>query len=223
MTAPLGVVFDLDGTLLNTLDDLADSVNIVLSECGLPTHPVDAYKYFVGDGAAVLMTRVIPEAKLTPELHASCLARFRGVYAAHWAMKTQPYEGITDLLAELSKRGLRMAVLSNKPHDATLACVQEFLKDVKFEVVQGQVEGLARKPDPAGALAVAESMRLAPGQLWYLGDTSTDMQTAVSAGMYPVGVAWGFRTKDELIQHGAQVIIDSPHQLIALLDGKGIA
>jgi phosphoglycolate phosphatase len=223
MTAPLGVVFDLDGTLLNTLDDLADSVNIVLHERGLPTHPVDAYKYFVGDGASVLMTRVIPEAKLTPELHAQCLARFREEYAAHWAVKTQAYEGITDLLAELSKRGIRMSVLSNKPHDATLACVQEFLKGVKFEVVQGQIDGLARKPDPAGALAVARSMGLEPYQLWYIGDTSTDMQTAVSAGMYPVGVTWGFRPEQELIQYGAQVIIDAPLQLIALMDGKGIA
>jgi phosphoglycolate phosphatase len=223
MKRPLGIVFDLDGTLLNTLDDLADSVNIVLSECGLPTHPVDAYKYFVGDGASVLMTRVIPEAKLTPELHASCLARFREVYAAHWAGKTEPYEGITGLLAELSKRGIPMAILSNKPHDATLACVHEFLKEMKFAVVQGQVEGLARKPDPAGAFAVAREMNLAPGQIWYVGDTSTDMQTAVSAGMYPVGVTWGFRTKDELIEYGAQAIIDAPHQLIALLDGKGIA
>jgi phosphoglycolate phosphatase len=218
MTTPQGMVFDLDGTLLNTLEDLADSVNLVLREHGLPIHPLDAYRYFVGDGAAVLMTRVIPEAKLTEELHAACLARFREVYATHWKVKSRPYDGILEMLRGVAQRGIRMTVLSNKPHDATEACVGEFLKSVKFAIIQGQIDGVPRKPDPAGALAIARQLSIPPEQFWYLGDTATDMQTAVVAGMFPIGVAWGFRPVGELRDNGAKVIIDAPHQLVGLLD-----
>jgi len=219
MEQPHGIICDLDGTLLDTLEDLADSVNIVLAERGLPVHPVDAYRYFVGDGASVLITRVLPEERRDAETHARCLSRFREVYAVRWNVKSRPYEGIVDMLKEIRRRGIRLAVLSNKPHDATAQCVTELLKEVQFDIVQGQVDGLARKPDPAGALAIARSLHLTADQCWYLGDTATDMQTAVSAGMFAVGVGWGFRTKEELEQNGARVVLDSPGQLTALLDG----
>jgi phosphoglycolate phosphatase len=140
-----------------------------------------------------------------------------------WNLKTHPYEGIIDMLLQIRKRGIRMGVLSNKPHDATVQCVTELLKEVKFDIVQGQVDGLARKPDPAGALAIARSLNLSPDEFLYLGDTATDMQTAVSAGMFAVGVAWGFRTREELEHNGARVVLDSPGQLTALLDGVRIS
>jgi phosphoglycolate phosphatase len=222
MTTPQGMVFDLDGTLLNTLDDLADSVNFVLHEQGMPTHPVDAYRYFVGDGASVLMTRVLPEGVKNTGMHATCLSRFREVYATHWNVKTHPYDGILPALRSIAQRGIRMAVLSNKPHDATETCVRELLKGVHFDVVQGQVEGIARKTDPGGALAIARSLGIPPEKFWYLGDTATDMQTAVGAGMFAIGAAWGFRTKEELAGNGAQVIIDSPEELLDLLDGRRV-
>ena len=223
MEKPHGIICDLDGTLLNTLEDLADSVNSVLAESGLPVHPVDAFRYFVGDGASVLITRVLPEGRRDAETHARCLSRFREVYAVRWNLKSRPYEGIIDMLLQIRQRGIQLAVLSNKPHDATVQCVTELLKGVTFDIVQGQVDGMARKPDPAGALAIARSLHLAPDQCWYIGDTSTDMKTAISAGMFAVGVAWGFRTREELEQNGARVVLDSPDQLTALLDGERIS
>ena len=218
---PAAIVCDLDGTLLDTLEDLADSVNIVLAEHGLPVHPVQAYRYFVGDGASVLITRVLPEGSRNTGLHAACLQRFREVYATRWNLKTKPYTGIPEMLADVSRRTIRLAVLSNKPHDATLQCVAALLPSITFDIVQGQVEGVPRKPDPQGALAVAHALHAAPERCWYLGDTATDMETATRAGMFPVGVLWGFRTREELEQHGARVLLASPDQLPGLLDGGG--
>jgi phosphoglycolate phosphatase len=220
MEKPRGIIFDLDGTLLDTLEDLADSVNTVLAGEGCPVHPAEAYRYFVGDGASVLIGRVLPEMRQDKETHARCLARFREEYAVRWNLKTRPYEGIAEMLSQVRALGIRMAVLSNKPHDATVQCVTELLRGAEFDMVQGQQEGVPRKPDPAGALAIARALHFPPEHFWYLGDTGTDMQTAVSAGMFAVGAAWGFRTKDELERNGAQVILESPRQLIGLLDGK---
>jgi phosphoglycolate phosphatase len=220
---PAAIVCDLDGTLLDTLEDLADSVNIVLAEQGLPVHAVQAYRYFVGDGASVLMTRVLPEKLRDTGLHTTCLKRFREVYATRWNLKTKPYRGIPEMLAEVSRRAIRLAVLSNKPHDVTLQCVDVLLASTVFDIVQGQVEGVPRKPDPQGALAIAQALHVAPERCWYLGDTATDMQTATRAGMLPVGVLWGFRTREELAQHGARVLLASPDQLLPLLDGGGAA
>jgi len=214
------VLFDLDGTLLNTLDDLADSVNEVLTERGLPTHPVDAYRYFVGDGAATLIHRVLPDGARTADLESRCLTRFREIYATRWNLKTVPYDGIPAMLAALARRGIRLAVLSNKPHDATEQCVSELLKGVRFDAVQGQTAEIAKKPDPGGALAIARQLGLRPAEFLYVGDTATDMQTAVRAGMTPVGVLWGFRTADELVQHGARALIAHPSELLTLLDQR---
>lgn len=214
------VLFDLDGTLLDTLDDLADSVNLVLAERGLPTHPVDAYRYFVGDGAATLMHRVLPAAHQTPHEEAECLACFRAAYAVTWNRKTRPYAGIPEMLSSLSKRGVKLAVLSNKPHDATVQCVEGLLKPIRFDAVQGQLPSIPKKPDPAGALTIARALGIPPGEFLYVGDTATDMQTAVRAGMMPVGVLWGFRTADELREHGARRLISRPEDLVSLLDDR---
>lgn len=214
------VLFDLDGTLLNTLDDLADSVNDVLAERRLPTHPVEAYRYFVGDGAATLMHRVLPESHRTPEIESLCLHRFREIYATRWNLKTVPYDGIPAVLSELARRGLKLAVLSNKPHDATGQCVSELLKGIRFDAVQGQTAEIAKKPDPGGALAIARRLGVRPEEILYVGDTATDMQTAVRAHMIPIGVLWGFRTAEELLEHGARRLIAYPSALIALLDDR---
>lgn len=218
MPTPRGIVFDLDGTLLNTLDDLADSVNLMLREHGYPEHPVEAFRYFVGDGASVLIDRVLPEGHRDPATHARSLSRFREIYATRWNLKTRPYAGALDMLVRVQQRGIRMAVLSNKPHDATMQCVTELLKPVTFDIVQGQQDGIARKPDPGGAIAIARRLGLAPAEFWYLGDTATDMQTGSAAGMHAVGVAWGFRPREELRENGARMILESPGELVALLE-----
>jgi len=214
------VLFDLDGTLLDTLDDLADSTNLVLRELGFAEHPVEAFKYFIGDGVENLVRRVLPAGACEPETMTRCGARLREEYARRWAAKTRPYPGIPDLLDALSTRGVPMAVLSNKPHPFTELCVTQLLPAWRFAVVLGEQPGRARKPDPAGALEIAARLGRAPAEILYLGDTNTDMQTAVSAGMFPVGALWGFRTADELTAHGAKILIAEPLELLDVLDGR---
>jgi phosphoglycolate phosphatase len=216
------VLFDLDGTLVDSLEDLADSANAVLRELGFPTHPVDAYRHFVGDGARVLMTRVLPAADRDEAHITQCLRRFVDAYEEHWNLKTHRYPGIDALLEGLDRRGIRKAVLSNKPHDATLRCVRELLRGWKFDVVLGQQEGRPRKPAPEGALLIARELGVHPREILYLGDTGTDMQTAIAAGMIPVGALWGFRTGDELVASGARMLAGSPAEVLAILDAGAV-
>jgi len=211
------VLFDLDGTLLNTLDDLADAMNSVLAAQGLPVHPTDAYRYFVGDGARALAERVLPPDHDDPELVDVCLSKFRAAYAQNWDAKTRPYPGIPGLLDALTTAGIPMAVFSNKPHDDTVRCVVNLLPTWTFMAVFGLREGVPRKPDPAGALEIAAAAGMLPAEFAYLGDTATDMQTAVAAGMFPVGALWGFRTEQELLDNGAQMVIREPRQLLPIV------
>lgn len=213
-----GIVFDLDGTLLDTLEDVADSANAVLRRLGFPEHPVEAYRYFIGDGMENLVRRVVPRECGDPETIGRCGALIRDEYSRHWAVKTRPYDGIPDLLDALAARGLPMAVLSNKPDELTALCVARLLPRWAFAVVLGAGPELPRKPDPAGALRIAARLRIACAQILYLGDTGTDMQTAVAAGMFPVGALWGFRTAEELRTNGARVLLSTPQELLAILD-----
>lgn len=215
--APAAVIFDLDGTLLDTLADLADSANEALSEHGHPVHPVDSFRTFVGDGMATLMERILPEAARTPEKIGLLLERYRSAYDARWKLKTQPYPGIVDMLKALAARGIPMAVLSNKPQAYTEIVVAHFLGDHRFEVIFGQRDSVPRKPDPAGAVEIAEQLKLPPSEILFVGDTSTDMDTATAAGMVAVGALWGFRPEAELRAHGAKFLIAEPAELLPLL------
>jgi phosphoglycolate phosphatase len=211
------VLFDLDGTLLDTLDDLADSTNLALRQLGLPEHPVKSYKRFVGDGIDSLIRRAAPKDHCDLATLAKCVDLTREHYAARWAEKTRPYDGIPELLDALTMRGIRMAVFSNKPDEFTQLCVQRLLAGWHFEVVLGARPTLPRKPDPAGALLIAQRFQLEPAEVVYLGDTDTDMQTAVAARMFPVGALWGFRTAEELVAHGARMLIQKPLDLLPVL------
>ncbi|MHC4718223.1 MAG: HAD family hydrolase, partial [Planctomycetota bacterium] len=144
-------------------------------------------------------------------------ADYRAAYAEGWANKTRPYDGVPELLAELARRGIRLAVLSNKPQDTTEATVAAFLGAAAFEAVRGARQGVPLKPDPAAALAIAGQMGLTPAEILYVGDTATDMATASAAGMYAVGALWGFRTAEELLEAGARVLIDRPPDVLRLL------
>jgi len=214
------VIFDLDGTLLDTLEDLADSGNHTLTRFGLPTHPVDAYRYFIGDGVGMLICRMLPESRYDEETIGQITATYREEYGRRWKEKTRPYDGIGELLGILKAARIKMAVLSNKPHELTKKCVGEFFSRWTFDVAMGQREGIARKPDPAGALLIAQQWGLAPSEIVYVGDTATDMETAVAAGMYPCGVLWGFRPAEELRSSGAKVLIARPLELLGVLDGE---
>lgn len=212
------VIFDLDGTLLDTLEDIADSANHALSRFGLPTHPLDAYRYFVGDGVEMLVRRMLPEADRSEQTVGEVTTAYRAEYGRRWKAKTRAYDGIEELLDGLAAAGVKTAVLSNKPHEPTQRCVDEFLSKWKFDVVVGHREGTARKPDPAGALWIAGQWQVAPSDILYLGDTATDMQTAVAAGMYACGALWGFRDAEELQSSGAKVLLEHPAELLGVLD-----
>jgi phosphoglycolate phosphatase len=210
------VLFDLDGTLLDTLEDLADSMNAALGRVGAPPHPVADYRYFVGDGVLTLCHRVLPADRRDDATVKAAAAAMRDEYGARWAAKTRPYPGIPELLDALTARGIAMAVLSNKNNDFTRLCVGKLLGRWRFDAVQGLDETIHKKPDPSGALAVAQRLKIAPADVLYLGDTNTDMKTAVAAGMFPVGALWGFRTAEELTANGAKVLIAKPMDLLTL-------
>jgi phosphoglycolate phosphatase len=212
------VLFDLDGTLLDTLADLADAANAALGSLGFPEHPQEAYKYFVGDGMEVLVERALPQGIADSATRAECMARVRREYSQRWADKTRPYAGIPELLDAIVARGLATAVLSNKPEEFTRLCVSRLLPRWQFGVVMGAQPSLPRKPDPTGAREIARQLNVAPAEFVYLGDTNTDMQTAVAAGMFPAGALWGFRTAEELRASGARVLLKKPLDMLDLFE-----
>lgn len=212
------VIFDLDGTLLDTLGDLAAAANRVLAVRGYPTHPAEAYRWFVGDGSHLLMTRAMPPSERTPENIEACLQAFLDDYNRNWHVATRPYDGIVPLLDHLALRRIAMAVVTNKPHRYCEMMVRHFLGGFPFHPVLGQREGVPKKPDPTQALAAATVMGVTPNRCIFLGDSGVDMQTAVRAGMTPVGAGWGFRPVQELIDAGAVRVLDHP---LALLDFSG--
>ncbi len=211
------VLFDLDGTLLDTLADLAGSMNAALAAMKLPVHPAEAYKQFVGDGIVMLARRALPPARRDDGAVAEAVERMRAEYANRWDATARPYEGIPELLGDLAARRVALAVLSNKPDDFTRRCVAKLLGDWQFAAVQGVTEEVPPKPDPRGAMRVAETLSLLPNEVLYLGDTATDMRTAGACGMFPVGALWGFRDADELTAGGAKKLIQRPADLLSLL------
>ncbi len=207
-------MFDLDGTLTNTLQDIGDAMNHALRLYKLPEWPIDAYRYLVGNGAKKLAERAVRDRQ---DLMPGVLREYQAYYETHTRVTTRPYDGIPELLHMLQQRGVKLSVLSNKPDADTKNVVAYFFPDVKWQVVRGQVEGVPVKPDPAGAIIAAGELGVAPEDILYLGDTAVDMETAVNAGMYPVGALWGFRDAQELEQSGAKHLAESPKELIKWL------
>jgi len=208
------VIFDLDGTLLDTIEDLTDSMNAVLSRLGVGQHDVKAYKLMVGDGVEVLCRRALPENLRDEQTVGRSVEAMREEYGKRWRAKTRPYDGIPDLLDGLSARSVRMAVLSNKLDDFTRKCVDQLLSRWRFDAMLGARPDVPKKPDPSGAFELAERLNVSPGEVLYVGDTGTDMRTAVSAGMYAVGALWGFRTAGELLREGARMVLRTPFDLL---------
>lgn len=210
-------VFDMDGTLLNTLDDLAHCANTVLEAHGFQAHPVAAYRTFVGSGARNLIIRALPDTARDDRLIDTCLAAFKTRYDKHWADQTQVYEGLPELLDQLSDKDLKLAILTNKPQPFADLCVDRFLGHWTWSIVQGQQEGLAIKPDAAISQRVTNALQVDPTEVLYLGDSDVDMFTAKNAGYQAIGVSWGFRTVEELARAGADRIIHQPDELLAAL------
>jgi phosphoglycolate phosphatase len=212
-------IFDMDGTLLDTLDDLADCMNRVLEREGFPPHPAEAYRYFVGDGVENLVRRSLPKEARSGERVERLKEGMRSEYADHWADKTHPYPGIPELLTALGERRVPMAILSNKPDAFTRRIAAHYFPEGLFVRVIGARDGSPRKPDPGAALEIAAALELPPERILYLGDTNTDMQTGRGAGMFTVGVLWGFRLREELLEHGAQALVEKPAEILRYFGG----
>ena len=209
-------VFDLDGTLLNTLSDLADSGNELLASYGMPPHPEPAFRYFVGNGSRKLMERILP-GKSAEEID-EALVRYKAIYEKRLTAKTKPYAGIAEMLSELKARGIRMAVCTNKHISAAEALIRKYFPADIFDAYEGDRPGVPRKPDPAHVNIVLEKMNVRPEETVYLGDSGVDMQTAVNAKALPIGVLWGFREKDELLENGAKILLSQPSELLEKVD-----
>jgi haloacid dehalogenase superfamily, subfamily IA, variant 1 with third motif having Dx(3-4)D or Dx(3-4)E len=214
------VLFDLDGTLLDTLEDLGASVDRVLARLGFPTHPITSYKLFVGEGISVLATRALPPDRRDAASVKTCEEAISADYIKHYMDATGPYEGIVPLLEGLAKRDFKLAVLSNKPHAMVRQLVAHFFPRTEFQCVSGARDGVPKKPHPFGALDIARHIKIGPADFLYLGDTGVDMETAASAGMFPVGALWGFRDAQELLDNGAKALIKNPLELLKIADGE---
>ena len=213
------VLFDLDGTLLNTIDDLADAGNRLCAARGWPTHTADRYRYFVGNGIPKLIERLTPEACRTPETLADAYRAFDADYDAHMFDKTAPYPGMPELLARLHARGVRMAVYSNKADEFAGDVVARYFDRSLFEVIRGARAGVPTKPAPEGTRALMASLGVDPaaGNVLYVGDSNVDVATAHNAGLPCCGVLWGFRTRQELQEAGAEYLAADAAALEAVI------
>lgn len=218
MSKITGIIFDLDGTLLNTVEDIMDSCNIALKKLDYPLHSLKEYKQFIGEGMEELVRKALPQDKRDEENIKICLELLREEYKKRYHNKTKPYDGIKDLLKTLLKRGIKMAVFSNKPDDFTLSATKYYFPEIDFCVVLGAKEGNPKKPDPYGANFIIKKLNIPKENIAYLGDSKTDIMTAKNCGVLSVGAEWGFRGKEELISAGADYIVKTPDEFLVLID-----
>ena len=213
------VIFDLDGTLLNSLEDLADSCNYLLQKYGFPVHPLDSYRYFVGDGIHKLVERVLPEEKRQQDFVEQFFQEMVAYYDIHKADKTMPYFGIVETLETLQQQGTMLAVASNKVNKAMMPLMEHYFPTIKFTAVLGQREGVPVKPHPQIVYDILKIAKVRPEEALYVGDTDVDMDTAHRAGLKAVGALWGYRDRQELTEHQAEYIIAQPMELLKI---KGV-
>lgn len=209
-------IFDLDGTLLNTIGDLSVCCNHILAEEGLPTHSYAQYCHFVGNGVKRLVERSIPEELRSPEYVEMMRSRFVAYYYEHIDTHTTPYEGIEALLAELKQRGVLLAVASNKFQAGVERLISHFFPTIEWQVVLGGRDGVPAKPAPDIAFEIIKECDVAPSETLFIGDSGVDIQTAYAAGTTSVGCAWGFRSLDELLDNKAHHIVYHPSEILNL-------
>lgn len=210
-------IFDLDGTLINTIADLASSTNYALSKCGFPTHHTSEYKFFVGNGINKLFERSLPEGEKTEVNILKIRAEFIPYYDIHNADESRPYDGIPEILDKLQSQGIMLAVASNKYHSATQKLIKHYFPDINFIKVLGQREGKNPKPDPDIVFDILNAAGVDKKDVLYIGDSGVDMQTAKNAGVISVGVTWGFRPLSELKQFSPDYIIKHPQEILSLI------
>jgi phosphoglycolate phosphatase len=209
-------IFDLDGTLLDSIADLAEGINRMLAENQYPTQPLEVFPRYVGDGIRALVQRALPaEALARGELDAR-VADYQRHYSETWNQQSKPYDGIIDTLRQLHDQGFHIGVLSNKPQAFTTLCCDHFFPGIPFFATRGARDEVPRKPDPAAALDMLNTLGVSPQDAAYVGDSGIDMEMANRAGILPVGVRWGFRDEAELLAHGGKILIDHPSELLGI-------
>jgi len=212
------IIFDLDGTLLNTIADLADSTNYALEQHGFPTHPTNAYNFFVGNGINKLFERALPEGHKTEENVLLIRKTFLNYYSQHNMDQSAPYPGIPELLKDLQQKGLQLAVASNKHHEATQKLIAYYFPEISFARVLGQREGITPKPDPTIVFDILSSTSVSPDEVLYVGDSGVDMQTAINSKVSACGVTWGFRPRTELESFQPDYIVNKAEEIIDIVE-----
>jgi len=215
------IIFDLDGTLLDTISDISDSFNVTLEKYNYPTFSEAEYKYFVGKGIDVLISRIIKRLKLDDSQSEQLKQGYIEEYAFRHNAKTKPYSGIVELLHKLKEKKIAVNILSNKPHFQTVDVIAYYFKDYKFDLVYGKKPEFEIKPNPASAIDLISNLNVNAEEVLYVGDTKTDIETAQNAGFNSVGVLWGFREKQELIDAGADFIVKKPMEIYNIIVGDG--
>jgi phosphoglycolate phosphatase len=211
------VLFDLDGTLLDTIGDICDAFNHVLRANGFPTRAVDEYKAIVGHGARDAARQVLPSDRRDDALIQKLFEEYQAVYPRYNGKKTRPFPGVMALITMFAEKGIKLAVVSNKPHAAAERCIKEYFPGIPFAAVRGHVEGVPLKPDPTVALAIARELDLPPHAIAFVGDSDVDIRTAIAAGMRPIGVTWGYRSESQIRSAGECLVVDSTTELTRLL------
>lgn len=212
------VIFDLDGTLLNTIADLAAATNYALQACGYPTHDTDAYRFFVGNGINKLFERALPEGTQSKENVLKIRSLFVPYYNEHNADLSRPYPGIENLLETLQKKGYMLAVASNKYHEATQKLIKQYFPRINFLAILGQRENIPAKPDPQVVYEIMEKAGVERNEVVYIGDSSVDMQTGANAGVTTIGVCWGFRPRTELEAYNPSLIAEQAEDILHFLE-----
>lgn len=211
-----GIIFDLDGTLVNSLEDISDAMNKVLTGLNYPTHTYDTYQYFIGSGLRNLVSKALPESNNTEDQIEICFDCMITEYREMCTLKTKPYEGIKVLLDTLVSKNIKLAVFSNKADELTKKIASEIFPDYFDNAVGLSTEAL-KKPNPFVAIEISKSWNLKPEEILFVGDSDIDMQTAINANMFPVGVSWGYRTENELKSSGAKIVLSHPMELTEIL------
>lgn len=213
------IIFDLDGTLIDSLEDIAVCMNQVLEELNLPSHKIEDYKYFVGGGISILVDNALHK-NTSDKVKEEVTNRFKVVYDQKLHAKTLPYDGIYELLDELKRLDFKIGILSNKPHEFTIEYAKNLFSKYEMKEVHGQKSHIAKKPDPSAAIQIAKNFEVPCEEVYFVGDTMVDMQTAVNAKMIGIGVLWGFRDEEELISHGATFVVKHPLDILEIVNKK---
>ena len=217
MESQKAIIFDLDGTLIDSLEDIAVCMNQVFEELDLPIHKIEDYKNFVGGGVDILVENAL-EPSASEELKAKARDRFKEIYDSKLYGNTKAYDGIYELLEELEKQNFKMGILSNKPHKFTLEYAKSLFENNKFLEIHGQKAHIEKKPNPTAAIDIAKSFNMECNKIYFVGDTKIDMQTAKNAGMIAIGVLWGFRDEEELVSNGADFIVSHPRDILNIVN-----